>query len=47
MVDRNRIQIGLNKKLVEDLDEIGFSERLKSRPKIIFYLVEEYKENRK
>jgi len=41
-----RRQIGLNEKLAQELDEVGFANKIKARPKIIKYLVELYNNQR-
>ena len=37
-----RKQIGIEQNLVEKLDEIGFANKIKARPKIIKFLIEQY-----
>ena len=37
-----RKQIGIEQKLAEQLDEIGFANKIKARPKIIKFLIEQY-----
>jgi metal-responsive CopG/Arc/MetJ family transcriptional regulator len=43
----NRIQIGLSNKLAIKLDDIGFKNKIKTRPKIIAYLIDNFVEARK
>lgn len=39
----NRIMIGIDKDLAQNLDEIGFSVKIKSRPSIIAFLIDKYR----
>jgi len=44
--ERMRKQIGIEQKLAQELDEIGFANKIKTRPKIIEYLIEQYNNQR-
>ena len=37
-----RRQIGISNELAFELDEIGFANKIKARPKIIKFLIEQY-----
>lgn len=39
---KERIAIGLDSKLIVRLEDIGFANKIKTRPKIIKYLIEKY-----
>ena len=41
-----RTQITINKTLAYELDEIGFANKIKARPKIIALLIDEYNNQR-
>jgi len=43
----NRNQVGLNDKTIIKLDDIGFANKIKTRPKIITFLIMQYEEQRK
>lgn len=42
-----RTQIALNNNLIVRLEEIGFAEKIKTRPKIIKFLINQYEDVRK
>ena len=42
MEGKTRVQIGINPKLAVQLDEVGFAEKLKTRPKAIKFLIDFY-----
>ena len=39
--------IGIAKELASELDEIGFSMKVKTRPSVIAFLIRDFKEQRK
>ena len=42
-----RVFVGIDKLIASDLDEIGFSIKIKTRPSVIAFLVSQYKDQRK